>query len=270
MRNARRATSFHHAWHVMLAAVALAALLCPAHAAAGPPYQTDDPEPVAHRRFEVNISSQYANTFGAISGNAPALGVNYGLMPNVQLSLTLQLNENSGSRSAPWKVGFGDTTVGLKMRFVQETARGPQIAFDPAIVIPTGDAKNGLGGGLPKLILPLWLQKDVGAWTLFGGGGITRNPGPGRRDYTFTGVAAQRQMGRNTSFGAEIFHATADTIAGNGSTGFNIGSVRTLDATHSVMFSIGPSNSLSAYAGYKLQFGPRPKSSTPAAAETGF
>lgn len=249
---------------VILGTVALAVSSYPAPAAAGPPFQTDDPEPVAHRRFEVDISSQYANSFGAVSGSAPALGVNYGLMPNVQLSLTLQLNENSESRSAPWKVGFGDTTVGLKVRFVQETARRPQIAFYPAIVIPTGDAKNGLGGGFPKLILPLWLQKDVGAWTVFGGGGITRNPGPGRRNYTFSGLAAQRQIARDTSFGVEIFHATADTIAGNGSTGFSVGSVRSLDATHSVMFSIGrsigPANSLSAYAGYKLELGPRPKS----------
>ena len=265
--NRRGATSFGAAARLVAVAATFALSICPSRAAAGPPFQVDDPEPVAYRHFEVYISSQYAQSFRAVSGSLPALELTYGVAPNVQLAVAVQLSASRATPSAPWKLGYGDMTVGAKIRFVQETAHRPQLAFYPSIVIPTGDAKNALGGGSTKLFLPVWAQKDVGRWTVFGGGGLWRNPGSGNQNYTFSGIAAQRPAGPRLTYGAELFHATADTVGGSGSTGFSLGMIRTVDERHHVFFSVGrslgPSNALNAYAAYKLDLGP---AAVPAAA----
>ncbi len=230
-------------------------------ALAGPPFQVDDPEPTPYRHYEIYLNSQYAHDLSGISGTLPALEVNYGLMPNVQFAVTTQVAASRGSGAAPWMLGYGDTEVGLKLRFVQESAAHPQIAFYPAVVMPTGKAGNGLGDGNTRLFLPLWAQKDVGRWTVFGGGGLWHNPGPGNRDFTFSGIAAQREVSETFSYGLEVFHSTADSIGGAPSTGFSAGMIRGFDEHHKVLFSVGRSlhgtNALSTYAAYELFLGPR-------------
>jgi len=60
-----------------LAWVAAASLLLAASAAsAGPPYATDDPEPVAHRQWELYLASQHARDKEAWSGTAPHFEAN--------------------------------------------------------------------------------------------------------------------------------------------------------------------------------------------------
>jgi hypothetical protein len=231
-------------------------------ALAGPPFATDDPEPTPYRHYEIYLNSQFAHDTDAMSFALPSLEVNYGLMRNVQFSVTATRAAGRGAGD-PWHAGFGDSEVGLKIRFVQESATMPQIAFYPAVVLPSGDAKLGLGDGNTKVFLPLWAQKAFGHWEVFGGGGVWRNPGAGNRDYTFTGVAAQREISESLSFGAEIFHQGATTVGGNASTGFNVGMTKGLDEHHKVLFSVGRSlrgsNALSTYAAYELFLGPKGK-----------
>lgn len=231
---------------------------------AGPPFQVDDPEPTPYRHYEIYVVSHFQHDLGNTSGSAPALEINYGLMPNVQFSVTTQVAASRESGGF-WRTGYGDTEVALKMRLASETASRPQIAFYPAVVLPTGNSDAGLGGDA-KIFLPLWAQKTVGSWTVFGGGGLWHNPGPGKRDSTFTGIAAQREVGERFSYGAEIFHETADTVDGRASTGFNLGMTRSLDEHHKVLFSAGRSirgsNALSAYAAYQLNLGPKEHGST--------
>jgi hypothetical protein len=243
----------------------------PGRAVAGPPFQTDDPEPTPYRHYEIYINSQFAHDGDILSGTLPALEVNYGLMPNVQFSVTGSL---AGSHVAgePWNLGFGDTEIALKMRFVQESAATPQIAFYPSVVIPA-DAKLGTGAGPPKIFLPFWAQKSFGPWTISGGGGFWHNPGIGKRDYAFTGLALQRDLSENLSVGAEMFHSGASTtgasaIGDSASTGFSVGLIQGLGPYHKVLFSIGRglsgTNVLSTYAAYELYLGPSSPKTTPA------
>jgi hypothetical protein len=245
-----------------VAAALLAALLVGARvpALAGPPYQTDDPEPTAYRHFEIYSGSQYAHDPDSLSGTLPFLELNYGLMPNVQFSVSGALTANQGT-GQPWKTSYGDTEVGLKLRFLPEAATRPQIAFYPAIVLPTGNAAAGLGCGTFKTFLPFWAQKTVGPYTVFGGGGLWLNPGPGNKNSTFSGLAVEREVTKRLSFGGELFYESADTIDGHGSTGFSVGSTIALDKHHSVLFSVGRSllgsNALTTYAAYEWYLGPR-------------
>src|ERR1035438_2902403 len=57
----------------------------------GPPFNTDDPEPVDFRHWEFYISS--INTFipGFSTGTLPHFEVNYGVVPNVQLHCVIPL-----------------------------------------------------------------------------------------------------------------------------------------------------------------------------------
>ncbi len=243
----------------VLAGLALGAAALPA--LAGPPFQTDDPEPTPYRYYEIYLNSQYAHDPGGVSGTLPALEVNYGLMPNVQFSVTTQVAVSRAAGAAPWLLGYGDTELALKVRFVQESAARPQVAFYPAVVMPTGNAAGGLGNGNTRLFLPLWAQKDVGRWTVFGGGGLWHNPGPGNRDFTFSGIAAQRDASDSLSYGVELFRATAEVTGGAPSTGFSAGVIRGFDEHHKLLFSVGRSlhgaNTLSTYTAYELFLGPR-------------
>jgi Putative MetA-pathway of phenol degradation len=232
-----------------------------APAFAGPPYQTDDPDPTAYRHYEIYMYGSYdADTSHAVNMQLPSLEVNYGLMPNVQFSVSLPFSGVSAP-GTPFTAGFGDAEVGLKVRFVQEGNGRPQVAFYPSVDLPTGSVAAGLGNGLPRVFLPIWLQKTNGAWTYFGGGGVQHNPGPGNRDYTFTGFAATRSVRDGLDIGAEIYHQSPATIGGSSETGAGIGFVAQRGTEHAILASIGRDLSgptkLHAYAAYELYLGPK-------------
>src|SRR5512136_487457 len=75
---------------------------------AGPPFNTDDPEPVRYKHWEYYISSINTHQFGVWSGTSPHLEFNYGLVPNVQVHVLLPMNyNNSPGRGVDF--GYADT-----------------------------------------------------------------------------------------------------------------------------------------------------------------
>ncbi len=229
-----------------------------ARAWAGPPFVTDDPVPTEYRNWEIYAGSQLdAEADGELSASLPFAEFNYGAMPNVQTSLSMQLSlsarpdqEDDLARS----YGSGVTELGIKTRFVQESNARPQIAFYPSVQIP------GAGGGHAVTFLPLWLQKSYGPWTLYGGGGLYINPGPGMRDYTFAGATVERAISPGMTVGAELYHQGAATAGGTGTTATNVGMTAQLGRYHAILFSIGRAlhgeTTLSAYASYEFELGP--------------
>jgi len=234
---------------------------------AGPPYETDDPEPTAYRHYEIYVlTTGDVDASRAVSGQLPSLEVNYGLMPNVQFSVALPFAAASAP-GMPFASGFGDMEVGVKVRFVQERDGAPQVAFYPSVDLPTGNARAGLGGGLPRVFLPLWAQKTNGAWTYFGGGGVWRNPGFGNRDFSFTGIAATREVREGLEIGAELYHQSPDTAGGTAETGAGIGFVAQRGSEHAILASFGRdvagTNRFHFYAAYEMYLGPRTAARVP-------
>jgi hypothetical protein len=90
---------------------------------------------------------------------------------------------------------------------------------------PTGDAARGLGTGRTHAFVPLWVQKDFGDWTTYGGGGYWINPGPGNKNFWFAGWVLERKITDKLTLGVALFHQTPDAISGVSATGFNFGSV---------------------------------------------
>jgi hypothetical protein len=136
-------------------------------------------------------------------------------------------------------LGLGDIELGVKYRFVHQTGTIPDIGVFPLVELPSGDYEEGLGNGRAQYFLPLWLQKDFGKWSVYGGGGYWINPGPGNQNYGFTGVVVQRNITEKTFLGGEIFHQTAPTIGGKDTTAFNVGGGIGLVGDLQLLFTVG-------------------------------
>jgi hypothetical protein len=207
----------------------------------GPPYVTDDPEPVDYQHWEFYVASQDSKLGGDWSGTGPHLELNYGVVPEVQLHLIAPLAYDVPPDGSS-HYGYGDTELGVKYRFVEETNYLPQVGIFPLLEMPTGSARDNLGIGHWQAFLPLWLQKSWGSWTAYGGGGYGLNDFSGSKNWGFVGALLQKQILPNLAIGAEVYHQTAyQTDFPNYGTAFNVGLVLDLSERHHLLFSAGRS-----------------------------
>ncbi len=242
--------------------IAVFALVLAGQTYAGPPFVTDDPEPVELHHWEFYISAQQSRSGGDWSGTAPLLEANYGLLPDVQVHLLAPFayEKTSGVDS---HYGYGDTEVGFKYRFFHETDSLPQIGIFPIVEIPTGNDSKGLGSGETQVFIPVWLEKTFGEWTTYGGGGYWFNPGAGNRNYWYLGWELQRKLTDSFTAGAEIQFHQADTVNANSSFALNGGGIWDLSDRYHLIFSAGHSISgpseFQSYLGLQITLGPEEK-----------
>lgn len=233
--------------------VASCALSATAHA--GPPYTTDDPEPVPYEHWEIYLATQHAISTDDVSGTAPHVEVNYGVWPNVQLHLIAPLAYERPIHEAT-SYGPGDVEFGIKLRFIQERGWRPMVGTFPLLELPTGSERDGLGTGHLHVFLPLWLQASSGPWTTYGGGGYWINPGAGNRDYGLFGWQLQRRVSSLAAVGGELYYTTIDHTGGRDNFRFNLGVVLDLTDHHHLMASAGRSivgdTRLQMYLAYQL------------------
>lgn len=207
---------------------------------AGPPFLTDDPEPVDLNHWEFYVFGQGDRTFGYNSISGPAIEMNYGVAPNTQLHLIAPVASFSAAGGS-LATGYGDTEIGVKFRFLNETDSLPQVGVFPLVELPTGNSAEGLGNGLTWYRLPLWLQKSWGPWTSYGGGGVDLNSAPGQRNSGFAGWLIQRDLGKYLTLGTELFWQGTDAVGGRGSVVANIGGSVNFTEGFNLLFSAGRS-----------------------------
>ena len=124
-------------------------------ALSGPPFQTDDPEPVEFRNYEFYTFASSDRTPVETDTLGPAAEFNWGAVPNVQLHIIVPeaavLPSNNPSLApagmGPRTFGLGDIETGIKIRFVKETAHRPMIGTFTMFELPSGNAARGLGVG---------------------------------------------------------------------------------------------------------------------------
>jgi len=189
----------------VLAVVSTAAL-------AGPPFQTDDPEPIDFRNYEFYTFASSDGTPLETDTMGPALEFNWGALPNVHLHIIAPLAAIFPAHDAR-AVGIGDIELGVKLRFVQEGKHRPMIGTFTMFEIPAGNAARGLGVGKTWYKVPIWVQKSFGPWTTYGGGGETLVNAPGYRNYPFAGWLLQRDLGKKVTLGTEVFYHGPEGIA---------------------------------------------------------
>jgi hypothetical protein len=228
----------HRAFGIITLALGLHLILA-TRTFAGPPFLTDDPEPVDYQHWENYLFAAGDHEEGGYIINGPAVELNYGPLPDTQLSLTVPMTSVGGN--TPDASGLGDVQLGVKYRFLHETNGWPQIAFFPAVTLPTGNASRGLGNGRAWFQLPLWLQKSWGPWTTYGGGGAALNSAAGRRDYGFGGWLLQRDFGEHLSLGGELFAQGRDADNDQGFIALNFGGSYKLTEHFSLLASAGHS-----------------------------
>lgn len=217
-----------------LVAVALAAS-CAATASAGPPFLTDDPEPVDRHHYEAYLFGTVDGGPGGSAYAVPAFEFNVGAAPNLQLHLVVPAAYVTPGRA--W--GLGDIELGVKYRFVSETDTRPQIGVFPQVELPTGNSRLGLGNGRLWARLPLWLQKSRGPWTTYGGVGYQINHGPGMKDSLFAGWLVQRQITSRLILGTEVYHQNAQAVGARHTTLTDVGGYDTLHGGLSLLFMAG-------------------------------
>jgi hypothetical protein len=204
-------------------------------ASAGPPFLTDDPQPVELRHWEFYLASQWSVASRSASGSLPHIEVNYGALPELQLHVIVPavLAWQSGQ---PVEYGLGDIELGAKYRFVQEGEWRPQIGTFPLVLLPTGSAGRGLGTGTTQVLLPIWLQKSFGPWMTYGGGGLHLASGD---DDVVAGWLLQRQLVAKITLGAETYF----TFPLNGNPielQVNLGLIVDFSDRHHLLASAGP------------------------------
>jgi hypothetical protein len=203
-------------------AIVVALLLISTAARAGPPFLTDDPEPLEYRHSEAYAFSTIDATADGKTMQFPAAEFNTSPYPDVHLHLVIPMTLSTPVEGDQ-HYGFGDTEVGVKYRFVHETDTLPQVGIFPMAELPSGNADSGLGNGRTWWKIPLWLQKSWGSWKTYGGGGYAVNHATGMRNYAFGGWLLQNELSERLTLGGEFFAQGSADEHGRGSVIGNFG-----------------------------------------------
>jgi hypothetical protein len=124
-------------------------------AVAGPPYQSDDPEPTNFGHFEIYTFDKGA--FGRSgSSSASGLDFNYGAAPDLQLTAAVPFGYDAPS-DGPSAFGPGNVELAAKYRFIHQDTFGLDVSVFPRVFLPspsqTGDPHS-------SILLPIWIKKD--------------------------------------------------------------------------------------------------------------
>ena len=221
---------------------------------AGPPFKTDDPQPVDFLHWEFYVASVQEIGRHEIHATCPHFEVNYGVVPNMQLHVILPFGYVHTDTVTHF--GFSDIEIGVKYRIVEETETHPQVGFFPLLELPTGDENKQLGAGRIQACLPVWFQKSWGKLTTYAGGGFWYNSGPQQKNWVFTGWEVQYDFSSVVTLGGEFYCQTADAQDSESKGGFNVGGFINLNENHHILFSFGSSVSgpetITGYIGYQL------------------
>lgn len=207
-----------------------ASLVLPATAKAGPPYVTDDPEPTDFHKWEIYNFAAGARDEGQTSTDL-GIDLNYGAAKDLQLTLSLPLSKDPGGPRA-----LGDVEMAAKYKFLHQGKGhfGADVAFFPRVFLPTGR-----GTTRARLLLPLWMGRDFGRWSLFGGGGYVINLGKGRGNYWQQGMVVTRQVARGVQLGVEYYGQGPGGVGERPIHGLNLGAVVHLTGPFSLLGSLG-------------------------------
>jgi hypothetical protein len=79
--------------------------------------------------------------------------------------------------------------------------------------IPTGSYAKGLGVGKVWYKLPIWVEKELGPWSLVGGLGYAVVPQDQYKNYLYGGYLVKRTLGERLELSAEVFSHASEGFA---------------------------------------------------------
>ena len=193
-------------------------LLLAPPALAGPPYVSDDPEPTDYKHFEIYAFSSGTATRDGTSGQG-GIDFNYGAAPDLQLTAVLPTGFTHPTDDN-LQFGLGNIQLAAKYRFLHQESFGIDVSFFPRLFLPAGTPTAG--DTHTSVLLPLWLQKDWGKWSVFGGGGCVINSNSAQ-NHCLAGGVVTRQVLPKLQLGAELSYQTADSNGAPATTALGVG-----------------------------------------------
>jgi hypothetical protein len=230
---------YHTQLLITLKVITLLLLGCSSLALAGPPFVTDDPEPVEYQHWEVNYAATKSWRHQESSVAMPSIDINYGLTPDLQIHAQPRYSfEKTQSNKSN---GFDNTEVGIKYRFINIDYGDASVMVGtyPMIEIPTGDSSLRPNMRKTKTFIPAWIQFNKDKWSSYGGIGYRINPGVGNQNSWYFGTAVLYQFTPSVQLGSEVFYETADSPINQSITGFNLGGRYQLIKDYNLLFSAG-------------------------------
>ena len=228
---------------------------------AGPPFVTDDPEPVDYEHWEINtgISKTWNDT--GYSAAVPGIDINYGFTENLQLHIQPKYSfvDNSGSRFQ----GVDNTEVGIKYRFANDESEDStfMVGVYPMVQVASGSRELSAASGKTQIFLPVWAQYAKEDWVFYGGTGYRLNNWLGSKNSLFVGGVVLYRFTEKFSLGGEAFNETATAIGEKRSSGFNLGGIYELGEHYHFLFAAGralnnieATNQLSIYLALQLTY----------------
>jgi hypothetical protein len=188
---------------------------------ARPPYQTDDPTPVDFKHYEAYVFGGVSGTPVAYGSLGPAFEFDWGAIPRVQIHAILPFGGSFPSNNpiyapsgiGPRTFGLTDMEFGVKLAIIKQTKYCPQIGMFTMIEIPTGSFSKGLGAGKTWYKLPVWVEKEIGPWTLDGGVGYALARQVDFSDFLYGGFLVKREINKKLELGAEMFSHAHEGLA---------------------------------------------------------
>jgi hypothetical protein len=198
---------------------------------AGPPYRSDDPEPTDYQHFEIySFSAGTTNRDG--TGGQAGVDVNYGAVPNLQLTATFPAGFDIPKMGMS-TIGLSNIELAAKYRFLHQDSFGWDVSVFPRVFLPS--SSSAIGDRHVSLLLPVWVQKDWGGgWSTFGGGGCGINA---RRvpDFCLAGGVVTYQLRSKLQLGIELFHQTADSAGTPPTTSVGVGATYDLTENYHLL-----------------------------------
>lgn len=155
------------------------------HAQGGPPMLTDDPATPGDGNWEINFLSTLEQSRAGRMFETPNIDLNYGLGNHLQLKFEVPWLVLK-SRDVPSASGLGNSTAGIKWRFVDEEDVGFDMSIYPQLEFnnPTKSVARGLAESGTRLFLPVEVAKRFGSVEVAGevGYGIVQH-GPNEAEY---------------------------------------------------------------------------------------
>jgi hypothetical protein len=222
--------------HIIAASAASSFLITALQALAGPPYLSDDAEPTDYEHYEIYA---FANGTVGRDGNGGEGGIdfNYGAAPDLQLTAVLPAGY-ARPNGGPANVDLGNIELAAKYRVLHQDDFGLDVAVFPRVFLPAGSA--AVGERHASFLLPIWVEKDWGKLSGFGGGGCVLNRGGDSRNFCLLGWAMTYQLLPKLQLGGEVFHQTADTAGGRANTLVGAGVKYDVSDNYHLLGYIGP------------------------------
>ncbi len=187
----------------------------------GPPLVTDDPGTPGNRRWEINLAFTLEKRATEQVIAAPLLDANYGLGDRIQLKLEIPWVVHEEDQQSA-RNGLGNTLIGVKWRFRDESRKGIAIAVYPQIQFNTlrSTARRGLVEQETKLLLPLSFEKTLGSISAnLEIGHVFKE---GKRGRWLYGLAFGREFSEDLEALAEVFGTTSSSL-GDAESNWNLG-----------------------------------------------